>query len=117
MPGIGGERHQRLAHRPEQQTRHGGGVETPQRQQFMGDGEDQVMMGAIEQAGPLPFQPLLGADLVTLGAAAVLTGVVPDAVQVTLVTALDVAAEHGRPAGGNLPGRPPVMGRQPRLLG
>jgi len=58
----------------------------------MRDGEDQVMVRAGEQPRLLRFEPALGRDRLALRAAALMTRVVPRALDVPLGAAADVRA-------------------------
>jgi len=52
--------HERVAHRTEQQLGHQRPIPAPQRIQFVRDGEDQVMVYALEQPCALALKPPLG---------------------------------------------------------
>ena len=61
----------------------------------MRDGEDDVPMRAVEQSDLLLFQPAFVLQPVTLRAAAVAAGVIPDSVDVPVLATPDMTAEFG----------------------
>ena len=68
----------------------------------MREGEDDMVMGAIKQAGALRRKPALDLDLVTLRAGAVATGVVPHPFDMAFRAGLDVAAQRRSTAADEL---------------
>jgi hypothetical protein len=77
----------------------------------MWEGEDHMEVVAVEQFGKLFFYPALSIQPLTLGATAVVTGVVLHALNVTVGTALNVTthnsglAAHNRLRGAITPSR------------
>ena len=68
-------------------------VEAPQWVEFMRKGEYDVVVIACEETLPLLPTPTFDLDLGTLWTAAMLTGVVPYALEVTILALLGVASE------------------------
>ena len=64
----------------------------------MRDGEDQMMVCTGEQPRLLRFEPAFGRNRLALRTAALVTGVVPRALDVPLRAAADVAAQRDRTA-------------------
>ncbi len=78
----------------------------------MGEGENKVMVGAVEQPGALPFQPAFDLDLIALGAGAVPAGVVPYPLDMAFGAGLDVSAQCGCTAAAELLGGFMIMQRE-----
>ena len=101
--------HQFFFGRPEQQVAHRLHVQPPQVVEVVGNGEDGVVVVAIQQARFLFLQPAGGLQERTLRAGAVLTGVVPDLGLVAVGTDLFVTTQDGGAAAGHFVNGVPDM--------
>src|SRR5580704_16785086 len=95
MPGIGGDREQRLGCRAEQQVVDDRLVLIGNRRDLGRQCEDHVEIADRQQIGLARRKPILRRRALTLWAIAVATRVVGDAAVATILAALDVPAERG----------------------
>ena len=91
--------------RREQQRGHRGDILAPQRIEVVGNGEDDMVMIAGEEAGALRRQPALDLDERALWTGPMPTGVVPDARHMAVRAGLDMTTEGRRSALHDGPGR------------
>jgi hypothetical protein len=102
VPGIGRDLPQRLGGRPEQQVVDQGRVLQGQRPNLVGQREDDVVVLDGQERLGLAFQPGGPLAALALGAMAITTGVVAEQAQAAVVALVDVAAQRGGAAEGQV---------------
>jgi len=98
VPGIGGDRQQRVGGRAEQEVVDDRLVLVGDRGDLGRQREDDVEIVDRQQIGLAGREPILRSGALTLGAMAIAARVVGDAAVAAILAALDMAAERGRAA-------------------
>ena len=106
VPGIGGDREQRLGRRAEQQVVDHRLVLIGDRGDLGRQGEDHVEVADRQQIGLAGGEPILRRRALALGAMAVAAGVVGDPAVAAILAALDMTAEGGRSGSARSPTSP-----------
>lgn len=114
--GIGGDGQQRLRTGVEQKLVEAGLVLQRQRVELLGNREDDVEVFDGQQFGSAPLDPLGPLAVLAFGAVAVAARVVADALLLTVVAAVDMAAESGSAAGLDGPHHAVLLDGQPVAL-